>query len=366
MAVMDPSLRPYSFAAAALVLVELAGAAVLLPSPAQPVARTAEEHAAARIEYTLAGDVLGSDGWAGLGRAELLRDRRGRPAPALRLFDVGEVGVRLGLREGDLVVAVDGAPVDTQGESLTRLVPRRAERWCLSLLRDVVPLERCFVVADAAPPASREEIQARIAKRRAEREARRRADGPTLLRRADLARHTRLADALFGETSSDVLVAVDEHRLDSTEGLARAWEAARTRPSFCARGLHRGKPFERCFAVHDDDALVGPTSEERTVAREDVPFLHDIDLATGLGRALLHRGQDGEFDGYRLSAMRNGSFLREQGLQNGDIVQSLDEIPLRSVDGALRALDALHERDVVTLRGQRRGSPFEIRYHLVP
>ncbi len=52
--------------------------------------------------------------------------------------------------------------------------------------------------------------------------------------------------------------------------------------------------------------------------------LANLDGLSKLGRALLHRGADGEYDGYRLSAIRRGSVAEQLGIRNGDIIHAVN------------------------------------------
>ncbi|MCB9665909.1 MAG: hypothetical protein H6732_17520 [Alphaproteobacteria bacterium] len=90
------------------------------------------------------------------------------------------------------------------------------------------------------------------------------------------------------------------------------------------------------------------------------------DLA-GLGRmarALLHRGSDGEYDGYRLSAIRRGSLPDKLGIRNGDIVHNVNGLELNSVEGAMKALEALRNEGSLKAEVTRRGQPVTLSYEI--
>lgn len=93
-------------------------------------------------------------------------------------------------------------------------------------------------------------------------------------------------------------------------------------------------------------------------AREFFASDASIEDASKMGRFLLHRGADGEFDGYRVSAVRRGSLLDRVGLANGDIIHSVDGLPLTSLEEAMAAYQTLSdgsERQTVEVEITRRG-----------
>ena len=66
-------------------------------------------------------------------------------------------------------------------------------------------------------------------------------------------------------------------------------------------------------------------------------YLGDIEGISRMGRALLHRGPDGEFDGYRLSAIRRNTLADQLGIKNGDVVHSVNGQSLNSMSNAMNA-----------------------------
>ena len=59
-------------------------------------------------------------------------------------------------------------------------------------------------------------------------------------------------------------------------------------------------------------------------------YINDLEGISRMGRALLHRGPDGEFDGYRLSAIRRNTLADQLGIKNGDIIHAVNGQPLNS------------------------------------
>ncbi|MCB9680357.1 MAG: hypothetical protein H6733_02720 [Alphaproteobacteria bacterium] len=92
--------------------------------------------------------------------------------------------------------------------------------------------------------------------------------------------------------------------------------------------------------------------------------LNDLSALTREARALLHRGPDGEYDGYRLSAIRRGSVLDMLGVRNGDIIHSANGLDLNSVEGAMKALSALKGDGSLKFEVTRRGQPVTLSYDI--
>jgi type II secretory pathway component PulC len=96
--------------------------------------------------------------------------------------------------------------------------------------------------------------------------------------------------------------------------------------------------------------------------------LNDLEGLSKLGRALLHRGPDGEYDGYRLSAIRRGSLADQLGIRNGDIVHMVNGTPLDSVQGAMQAFQGLTgglaPGGAFKFEVTRRGQPMTLNYNV--
>jgi len=94
-------------------------------------------------------------------------------------------------------------------------------------------------------------------------------------------------------------------------------------------------------------------------------YIGDIESISRLGRALPHRGPDGEFDGYRLSAIRRNTLADQLGIKNGDVVHNVNGAVLNSVPSAMNAYQSMMNEDSftfeVTRRGQRMSLEYEIR-----
>jgi type II secretion system protein C len=96
--------------------------------------------------------------------------------------------------------------------------------------------------------------------------------------------------------------------------------------------------------------------------------LANLDGLSKLGRALLHRGADGEYDGYRLSAIRRGSVAEQLGIRNGDIIHAVNGTKLSSVQAAMEAFQAmsggLAPGGALQFEVTRRGSPVTLKYNV--
>jgi type II secretion system protein C len=117
----------------------------------------------------------------------------------------------------------------------------------------------------------------------------------------------------------------------------------------------------------DDDEGIEKVSETSFVVDRDVVdrYLGDLDSLARMGRAIPHRGPDGEIDGYRLSGIRRRTVGEKLGIKNGDIVHAVNGHPLTSMQGAMSAYTSLQSEASfnfeVTRRGQKMTLEYEIR-----
>ena len=93
-------------------------------------------------------------------------------------------------------------------------------------------------------------------------------------------------------------------------------------------------------------------------------YINDLEGISRMGRALLHRGADGEFDGYRLSAIRRNTLADQLGIKNGDIIHAVNGQPLNSVQSAMNAYNTLRTDSSFCFEISRRGSPTELCYEV--
>lgn len=91
-------------------------------------------------------------------------------------------------------------------------------------------------------------------------------------------------------------------------------------------------------------------------------YLSDLEGLSRMGRALLHRGPDGEFDGYRLSAIRRNTIADKLGIRNGDIVHSVNGKPLNSMTSAMDAYNTMQNEKAFSFEVTRRGQKMTMQY----
>jgi type II secretion system protein C len=99
------------------------------------------------------------------------------------------------------------------------------------------------------------------------------------------------------------------------------------------------------------------------VSRELVDkYIGDIEGISRLGRALVHRGPDGENDGFRLSAIRRNTLGDKLGIRNGDVVHSVNGQALTSMPAAIGAYESLQSDSSFTFEVTRRGERVTMEY----
>ncbi|MEN0062643.1 MAG: type II secretion system protein GspC [Myxococcota bacterium] len=114
----------------------------------------------------------------------------------------------------------------------------------------------------------------------------------------------------------------------------------------------------------DDDSGVQQTSDNRFSVSRDLfdKYINDMESITKLGRALLHRGPDGSFDGYRLAAIRRNTLADQLGIKNGDIIHSVNGEPLTSLQAAMNAYNTMQSESNFCFEITRRRKPVELCY----
>ena len=213
---------------------------------------------------------------------------------------------QLGLREGDVLTAVDGKPIMGGENELRSLWTSRPARAELAYLRgDEARLAKLTIEPGPAWPTSD---------------------------------RSRLTDPV-------------EPRLPEPVEPAEPVEpdAATT----LAEGLRcvEGSPPEiaRCELRRDTlDALMRSPELLATQARL-VPLV-----------------QDGESRGFRLYGMRTPSFVTQLGFKNGDLVTSINDHPFGTLDAAVQAYTALRDATSFTVVLERRDETLQIVVEVVP
>lgn len=145
--------------------------------------------------------------------------------------------------------------------------------------------------------------------------------------------------------------------------------------------LRRGDGREEVLTMDEDAPVPQPRAAAKTPSGdgdEDVreladnhyeidsetldKYLSDLDSIARMGRALLHRGPDGEFDGYRLSAIRRNTIADKLGIRNGDIVHEVNGKPLNSMASAMEAFNTMRNEKNFTFEVTRRGKKQTMTY----
>lgn len=93
-------------------------------------------------------------------------------------------------------------------------------------------------------------------------------------------------------------------------------------------------------------------------------YIGDLESISRMGRALLHRGPDGEFDGYRLSAIRRNTLADKLGIRNGDVIHSVNGQNLNSVQGAMNAYNNMLNDSAFSFDVTRRGEKVQLDYEV--
>ena len=70
----------------------------------------------------------------------------------------------------------------------------------------------------------------------------------------------------------------------------------------------------------------------------------------------------GKPDGFMVSSIKPGSIFQKMGMQNGDIIQGVDDQPIKSPDEMLKLYNGLKSGSTITLNIKRKGRQEELRY----
>lgn len=167
----------------------------------------------------------------------------------------------------------------------------------------------------------------------------------------------------LGLKNGDIVHAVEDVSLLNVDEAMHAYEAVRDADHITLDITRRGERMELDLDLtapfegvdEEGDAAAMPSLEE---------MLEDPEALSKMGRALLHRGPDGNDDGYRLSGIRRGSPPDLMGFENGDVVHDLNGHPLTSMEEAMSAYNALKGADRLDATVTRRGERIQLRIDL--
>jgi type II secretory pathway component PulC len=91
-------------------------------------------------------------------------------------------------------------------------------------------------------------------------------------------------------------------------------------------------------------------------------YLTSPELIASLGRARLHKGPDGQYDGYQLNRLSDESVVQQLGIQNKDVIRSVNGQPLNSLQSAMNAYSTMQADSNFCFEVDRNGSPMELCY----
>lgn len=171
----------------------------------------------------------------------------------------------------------------------------------------------------------------------------------------------------LGETIPDAgpLVKVEKARvLINHDGKLVALEIpsngmpAQATPSF-QRGFPGRSPFRM---AHSDVHPVGKNNYviDRSAVQRNLQNLGQ--LFTQM-RAIPNLA-GGQTDGFRLSEIQGGSLFQQMGLQNGDVVTSINGQPLNDPTQAIALFNTLRDASNISMEVERGGAPVSLTYNI--
>ena len=113
------------------------------------------------------------------------------------------------------------------------------------------------------------------------------------------------------------------------------------------------------------DASIETVSDtDRTVQRSLInTILDNQDIAMRQARVMPHE-EGGEVIGFKVYGIRRDSLFGKLGLENGDLVQSINGIPMTGADKALQAYGRLRMADQISITVTRRGESITLNYNI--
>jgi general secretion pathway protein C len=74
--------------------------------------------------------------------------------------------------------------------------------------------------------------------------------------------------------------------------------------------------------------------------------------------------ENGEVIGFKVYGIRRDSLFGKLGLENGDLIQSINDIPMTGADKALQAYGRLRMADRISITVTRRGQAITMNYNI--
>lgn len=116
------------------------------------------------------------------------------------------------------------------------------------------------------------------------------------------------------------------------------------------------------YANCQDNEGIDATNNGFSVGREVVDYYAHITRYRKLGHVSWHEGDDGERDGFKLR--RINCDLREAGIRNGDIVNTVNGRTVQTIPQAISLWFKVRRKNRIVLEITRRGVPMTIKYRL--
>lgn len=144
---------------------------------------------------------------------------------------------------------------------------------------------------------------------------------------------------------------------------ARAERLAAERAAVKKKGGGKGSKKQKCMDPTPGVASVG--TNEWTVPRDVIlMYASDLDAAAKLASVAWAHNDKGKVIGFTVKRIRCGSLLEQAGLQNGDIIHSVNGKEVRSVVNAFAAWRKVRKKDVVRVKITRKGQKMELKYQI--
>jgi general secretion pathway protein C len=106
------------------------------------------------------------------------------------------------------------------------------------------------------------------------------------------------------------------------------------------------------------------SDSEYEIERSAVDQIIDTQLELTKNVRLVPESKDGKVIGIRLFGIRAGTLLALLGLQNADLLESINDYSMASPEGALQAYTQLRRASSLDVRLQRRSSAFSLMIHI--
>jgi general secretion pathway protein C len=125
-----------------------------------------------------------------------------------------------------------------------------------------------------------------------------------------------------------------------------------------------GQSREDRFNQAINDSIEVTSDTDRNVQRSLInTILDNQDIAMRQARVMPHE-ENGEVIGFKVYGIRRDSLFGKLGLENGDLIQSINGIPMTGADKALQAYGRLRQADRISVTVTRRGQSITMNYNI--